>query len=220
MKHTESELITIKNSITEMWNLVESQFSKSKTALITGNHDLARVVMSSEKRVNAFELKIDSDCENYIALFSPVAIDLRLVLSLFKINKTLERIGDFADGIARFVLTLDEDQQKLNLLKTLQIEEMMTCVEQMLGKSLEAINNENTGQAGIVFSMDNKVDTIYANAMEILAKHILEFPEDGLFALYLVTVLRKIERSGDHCNNIMEEIVFYLDAKVLKHQKK
>jgi phosphate transport system protein len=220
MKHTESELIAIKNSITEMWNLVQIQFSKSKTALITVNHDLARVVMSSEKRVNAFELKIDSDCENYIALFSPVAIDLRLVLSMLKINKTLERIGDFADGIARFVLTLEEKERKQELLKTLKIEEMMVCVENMLEKSLEAINSENTAQAGMVFSMDNKVDTIYADAMNVLAKHIIEFPEDGLFALYLVTVLRKIERSGDHCNNIMEEIVFYLDAKVLKHQKK
>lgn len=220
MKHTESELIAIKNSITEMWNLVQIQFSKSKDALIAGNHDLARVVMSSEKRVNAFELKIDSDCENYIALFSPVAIDLRLVLSMLKINKTLERIGDFADGIARFVLTLEENERKQELLKTLKIEEMMVCVENMLEKSLEAINSENTAQAGMVFSMDNKVDTIYADAMKVLAKHIIEFPEDGLFALYLVTVLRKIERSGDHCNNIMEEIVFYLDAKVLKHQKK
>ncbi len=220
MKHTESELIAIKNSITEMWNLVQIQFSKSKDALIAGNHDLARVVMSSEKRVNAFELKIDSDCENYIALFSPVAIDLRLVLSMLKINKTLERIGDFADGIARFVLTLEENERKQELLKTLKIEEMMVCVENMLEKSLEAINSENTAQAGMVFSMDNKVDTIYADAMNVLAKHIIEFPEDGLFALYLVTVLRKIERSGDHCNNIMEEIVFYLDAKVLKHQKK
>ena len=79
-----------------MWVLVLSQLRNAKSALVNSDSDLARVVISLEKRVNAFELKIDSDCENYIALFSPVAIDLRLVLSILKINKTLERIGDFA----------------------------------------------------------------------------------------------------------------------------
>ena len=104
MKHTETELLQIKNSISEMWVLVLSQLRNAKSALVNSDSDLARVVISLEKRVNAFELKIDSDCENFIALFSPVAIDLRLVLSILKINKTLERIGDYAEGIARFVL--------------------------------------------------------------------------------------------------------------------
>ncbi|MDD3077737.1 MAG: phosphate signaling complex protein PhoU [Paludibacter sp.] len=220
MKHTESELVDIKNSISEMWNLVQSQFEKAKTALLNSDEDLARVVISTEKRVNAFELKIDSDCENYIALFSPVAIDLRLVLSMIKINKTLERIGDFADGIARFVLESDEHGSHLELLKEIDVETMLVAVETMLEKTLQAITTENTAQAGMVFSIDNSIDTLYAEAIKKLAGHVVTNPNDALYVLHLMTVLRKIERAGDHCNNIMEEIVFYLDAKVLKHQKK
>ena len=220
MKHTGSELLQIRETITDMWNLVLSQFSKSKEALLTGNQDLARVVISSEKRVNAFELKIDSDCENYIALFSPVAIDLRLVLSLLKINKTLERIGDFAEGIARFVITFPAKKKKKELLVDMKVNDMMNCVEQMLEKSLEAINSENSAIAGSVFSIDNKIDKDYFKAYDVLASHIGQYPEDTLYCLNAVSMLRKIERSGDHCNNIREEIVFYLDAKVLKHQKK
>jgi len=219
MKHTETELVQIKESISEMWKLVQSQFNKSKEALLTGNPDLARVVLSTEKRVNAFELKIDSDCENYIALFSPVAIDLRLVLSLLKINKTLERIGDFAEGIAKFVISSPANDQQKALLKEMKAPEMMNCVEDMLEKSLESINSENSAIAGSVFSIDNKIDKDYSNAYSILAKHIEKHPEDIMYCLSAVSLLRKIERSGDHCNNIMEEIVFYLDAKVLKHQK-
>lgn len=219
MKHTETELQEIKKSIAQMWDLVQSQLENAKNALLTSDNDLARVVRALEKRVNVFELKIDSDCENYIALFSPVAIDLRLVLSLLTINKTLERIGDFADGIAQFVLLSDDKGVHKELLKNLRFEEMVGYVEEMLDKSLNAITEENSAQAGMVFSIDDKVDAIYLQAFDLLAKHIVEHPEDAFYALHLITILRKVERSGDHCNNIMEEIVFYLDAKVLKHQK-
>lgn len=219
MKHTETELLEIKKSISQMWDLVQSQLDNAKKSLLNSDTDLARLVRTLEKRVNIFELKIDSDCENYIALFSPVAIDLRLVLSLLTINKTLERIGDFADGIAQFVLISDDKGAHKELLKNLRFEEMVGYVEVMLEKSLISLNEENSAQAGMVFSIDDKIDSIYLQAFDLLAKHIVEHPEDALYVLHLITILRKVERSGDHCNNIMEEIVFYLDAKVLKHQK-
>lgn len=219
MKHTETELLELRKAISQMWALVISQLDKSKTALISGDEEIARVVMSREKRVNAFELKIDSDCENYIALFSPVAIDLRFVLSVLKINKTLERIGDFADGIARFVLETEDHGAHLELLKHLNIEEMFGCAQQMLEKNKIALEEENTALAGAVFTIDNQIDTYYHNAITTLAQHLSSHPEDILYGLNVVTLLRKLERIGDHCNNIMEELVFYLDAKVLKHQK-
>jgi len=220
MKHTEQELIDIKGSISEMWKLVQSQFENAKNALIHSDPKLAEMVLSREKRVNAFELKLDSDCENYIALYSPVAIDLRLVLSILKINKTLERIGDFADGIARFVIEWNEEYHNKELFEKLKIEDMMGCVEKMLEITHNALTDENTTTAGIVFSTDRIIDTRYNDALVELAPYINEHPQETLYCLHLVTVMRKIERAGDHCNNIMEEIVFYIDAKVLKHNKK
>ncbi|MHB9055848.1 MAG: phosphate signaling complex protein PhoU [Paludibacteraceae bacterium] len=220
MKHTETELIQIKDSISEMWTLVLSQLRNAKLALLNADSDMARVVLSLEKRVNAFELKIDRDCENYIALFSPVAIDLRLMLSILTINKTLERIGDYAEGVARFVLLTENMGKHEELLKLVKLNEMCGYVEIMLEKSLNAFTEENSAEAGMVFSIDNKIDTIYLEDYELLAKYVGENPADALYVLHLATVLRKFERSGDHCNNIMEEIVFYLDAHVLKHQKK
>jgi phosphate transport system protein len=220
MKHTESELLDIKKSIEQMWTLVRGQLEKSRQALLNNDQNLASIVTSTEKRVNAFELKIDSDCENYIALYSPVAIDLRLVLSILKINKTLERIGDFADGIARFVLTYEVNQNHQPLIKLLKVEEMLTCVDLMLEKTFTILQDENTAQAGLVFSTDNTIDKLYAESYDLLADYIKQNPDDVVYALNLVSVMRKIERCGDHCNNIMEEIIFYLDAKVVKHQKK
>jgi phosphate uptake regulator len=104
MKHSEQELLLLKEEVIQMWKFVIAQMEKSKNALLNDDKELAREVVSREKRVDLFELKIESDCENHIALYAPVAIDLRLVLSLLKITSSLERIGDFAEGIARYVI--------------------------------------------------------------------------------------------------------------------
>lgn len=219
MKHTEKELIAIKDEIREMWQLVLSQLEKAKQAYLTGDMEVAREVISREKRVNTFELKVDSDCENYIALFAPVAVDLRLVLSLIKISGTLERIGDFAEGIARHVLTDDCWALAEKLKDDLKIEAMFDTVILMLSDSFVALDSENTKLSGRILNKDEEVDTLYREAINILAAYLAEHPTHGRCALETMLVIRKIERVGDHCSNIVEEIVFYIDAKILKHSK-
>ena len=102
MKVIDQEIASLKNSISEMWALVHQQLYNAGEAMLTGDKELAYKVISRERRVNAFELKIDSDCEDIIALYAPVAVDLRFVLAMYKINTNLERLGDFAESIARF----------------------------------------------------------------------------------------------------------------------
>jgi phosphate transport system protein len=164
-------------------------------------------------------LKIDSDCENYIALYNPVAVDLRLVLSMFKICNTLERIADFADSIARHVVEEACEVFSAEMKENLRIETMFDTVIEMLSDSYVALDLENTRLSGKILVRDETVDEIYRNAIKILSEAIRDNtiqPECGLKTLL---VIRKIERVGDHCSNIVEEIVFYIDAKVLKHSK-
>jgi len=218
MKHTEKEMKSLREDINQMWKLVISQLEKAKQAFLTGDIDLAREIASREKRIDAYELKIDSDCENYIALYSPVAVDLRLVLSLMKISSTLERIGDFAEGIARHVIT-DECNSLLGtqLIEELQIEEMFDMVISMLSDGFVALESENTKISGKIMAKDDHVDEIYHNALTVLTTHLQNNPAQIYCGLKTMLLMRKLERIGDHCNNIVEEIVFYVDAKVLKH---
>lgn len=219
MKHTEKELAALKEEVSQMWRLVLSQLEKCKQAYLTGDVELAREIVSREKRVNTFELKIDSDCENYIALFSPVAVDLRLVLSLIKISGTLERIGDFADGIARHVIE-DNCAALIGTLKEeIKTEAMFDTVISMLSDSFVALESENTKLSGRIMQKDEQVDALYHEAIDILAAYADENPGSSRCVLETLLVLRKIERAGDHCSNIVEEIVFYIDAKILKHNK-
>src|SRR5450631_4122925 len=107
MTQFETELQDAKSEIINMWDLVLLQLTKAKEAMLNFNKDLAREVVAKEKRVNGTELKIDRDCENIFALFCPVAIDLRFLLAALKINSNLERIGDIAEGIAKYIISAD-----------------------------------------------------------------------------------------------------------------
>jgi phosphate transport system protein len=217
----EAELEQLRKETLEMWTLVYNQMQRAGEAVLTLNKELAKQVILRERRVNAFELKIDSDVEDIIALYNPVAVQLRFTLATLKINSNLERIGDFADGIAHFVLDFQGPALDPELVRTLRLTEMIDRVQAMLQKLFDALDKENTDMAVCVFDMDKLVDEINHDCPPLLAEYILKNPEaNALDALQLSGIFRKLERVGDHCTNMAEEIVFYLDAKVLKHQGK
>ena len=217
MKHTEKELQDLKEEVCEMWRLVISQLEKAKQSFLNADVELAREIASREKHVDAFELKIDSDSENYIALYAPVAVDLRLVLSLIKISITLERIGDFAEGVARHVIEEECNNLDPALIEDLQMEKMFDTLISMLTDSYVALESESTRIWGRIMAKDDEIDSYYHQSIDILANYMLQNPSQIRCGLKTVLVIRKLERIGDHCNNIVEEIVFYIDAKVLKH---
>ena len=221
MKVIEQEIHSLKNSISEMWALVHQQLYNAGEAMLTGDKELAYKVISRERRVNAFELKIDSDCEDIIALYAPVAIDLRFVLAMYKINTNLERLGDFAESIARFAGNLPEGEPIYpQLVKETRVEEMLSELLSMISLTKEAFEKESSEIASRIFLKDNLIDEINHNSTAIIAKYIEEHKGSALAGLYMAGVIRKMERFGDHCTNIAEELIFYLDAKVMKHMGK
>ena len=225
MKHTEKELTLLREEVSQMWGLVLSQLEKARQAYLNNDAELAREVASREKRVDTYELKIDSDCENYIALFGPVAVDLRLVLSLIKISDqaalspVAERIADFADGIARHVIEEECAALPDSFKEELRVGTMFDTVISMLSDSFVALESENTKLSGRILAKDETVDEIYHDDIRLLAEYMQKEPVQARCVLDTLLVLRKIERIGDHCSNIVEEIVFYIDAKILKHNR-
>lgn len=219
VKFIESELVLLKKEIDEMWTLVYNQLDRAGESVLTLDRELARQVLVRERRVNAFELKIDSDVEDIIALYTPVAIDLRFVLAMLKINTNLERLGDFAEGIARFAIEEKELTLDADLIKSLRLEEMIHEMLSMFELAKRALQEENQELATAVFAKDQILDEINAASTHLLADYMMKHPESALSCLNLASVFRKLERAGDHITNIAEEIVFYIDAKVLKHHK-
>jgi phosphate transport system protein len=219
MAQIETELQLLKTEVNNMWSLVYSQMNNARLAFVNFDKDLAREVVSKEKRVNGTELKIDRDCENIFALFCPVAIDLRFLLAVLKINSNLERIGDIAEGIAKYIISAD-GPFKEELLKTTRTTEMYEESVRILQDTQTAFENEDTILARSVFKKDEFLDNINVNANRTIEKYLEGHPEDLDQALWILSIIRKLERVGDQSKNIAEEIIFYLEAKVLKHKGK
>lgn len=216
--HLDSELERLKNQIREMGQLVQNQLKKSIHAITRLDKDTAREVIFQERRVNAEELKIDRDCENIMALFNPVAIDLRLVFATFKINSHLERIGDNAKGIARYAVETDSPYDP-KLLQNLRIQKMYEVADSMIQDNLSAFIQSNALMARTIFSKDVILDEINKASDQVLAEYLKYHPEEIINALHLASVIHKLERIGDLNKNIAEEIIFFVEANVLKHVK-
>lgn len=215
----EIEIGRIRENVLAMISLVKKQVELSKEAVMTFDKDKANAVIASEKSVNTYDLIIDNDCEKTLALFSPVADDLRLIVAVLKMNTYLERMGDNAEAISGFINDLEVALEPA-VLEKLQINKLFDLNIQMLEMVHESFDEEETSIAAKVFLADKEVDVINSNATNIIADLIKSDLDNTLLYINLLSIIRKMERVGDLSKNISEEIVFFVDAKVLKHNKK
>ena len=171
------------------------------------------------KRVNGLDLKIDRDCEDLFALFQPVASDLRFTLAMMHVSNNLERIGDIAASVAKFVLDADENFQ-MELLERTRIVEMYGIAKEMRADTLEAYEAEDTRLVRAICKRAKILDKIDQDSLDRVAECIKEHPDQVRNALLVLSMIRKLERIGDQTKNIAEEVIFYYEAKVLKHKKR
>jgi phosphate transport system protein len=218
MAQLENELLALKSEVVNMWILVHSQLNKAREAMLNFDKDLAREVVMKEKRVNAQELKIDLDCENIFALYCPVAVDLRFLLAVLKINNNLERIGDIAEGIAKYVIEATSHFDE-KVMEGMDLLRMYDDAIGILTDTRIAFEMEDTALARSIFKRDDVLDDINSHVNENVIRLVKEDMSIINEALYVGSIIRKLERVGDQSKNIAEEIIFYIEAKVLKHQK-
>ncbi len=219
MSHLDTEIKNLKTSVISMWLLVLSQLEKAQRAIKESDLDLAKEVKVNEKRVDAFELKLDMDCENLLALFNPVAVDLRFVLAVLKVNYNLERVGDYANTIAGCAENFSKNFDK-KLLKEVKLSEMFALSHTMLSDALQAFENEEPKLVRSAFQLDDELDKLTKNAEEVICEWIKKHNDQTRDALYVISIIRKLERVGDQAKNIATEIIFHTEAKMLRHTKK
>jgi phosphate transport system protein len=189
---------------------------RSRDALIDNDLSVVKEIASNEKLVNAKELQIDSRCETILALFTPVAVDLRFILSALKININLERIGDIADNIARMVAHTKPGFDR-DLLEKINAKDAFAVSLDMYKNLLQAFEKEDTLLARDILIKDEAIDNITDEAVSIAEEYTKNRPESVTQAIPVISIMKMVERIGDHLKNIAEEIIFYAEARVLKH---
>lgn len=219
MSKLDNELKDLKDEVVHMCELTFSQLSKSLSSLLNFDKDLAREVLMVEKRVNSAELKIDRDCEDIFAIYSPVAIDLRFLLAVLKINTNLERIGDIAEGIANLIIDTEKAFSQ-ELLDNTKVVEMFGEALQIVEEIMHAFEKEDSAIARGIFKRDEFLDKVNMNANNLIVEYVKSHPEEIRPALNVLSIIRRLERVGDQAENIAEEIIFFIEAKVVKHTSK
>lgn len=218
MAAIEPELQALKENLADMFAMVRQQMENCVLAIGKKDPSIAEQVVNDENKINAQELAIDRDCENILALFTPVATDLRLVIATLRITNDLERIGDSAKSLAK-ILSKEPRKEVYKWMAELELPDMLKILISMLHDMGDAIRQEDTKPALKASRRDKHLNQCYKKGMKTTARLILENPEQGKNILLVFLMVRNLERSGDLMKNIAEEIVFQIEARVLKHKK-
>jgi len=219
MSMIEHEIQVLKSEIVDMWKLVSEQMRDSMITLLKMDKQLASETVATEKQVNAMELKIDRSCESIFALHNPVANDLRLVLALLRINYNLEKIGDIAASIAKFVKKT-QGYDYTPLIESTQVLQMFEEARDLLDDVRLAFEKEDVQLAINIFKRDKSLNELNKTARSVIINEIKKDPEHVEELLKMLSVIRKLERAGDQSKSIAEEIIFFIEAKIVKHGHK
>jgi phosphate transport system protein len=209
------ELGDLKARLLELAQAAERAIERSITALLHRDPDLARQVITGDKVVNDLEEAIDGECVRLIALFQPVAIDLRVLMAVDHISAELERIGDSATNIAEEVLSLQHLPAKPihhNLPS------MAQAVREMVRQSLQAFLTQDTRLAREVCKADSDVDDLDRAIIQDLLMEMTSGLEAIPAGLCQVNIVRNLERVGDHATNIAEQVVFMVEGESIRHR--
>ena len=210
------ELQALKANLLEMFELTKEQLEQCLEAIETADEKATKKVIKREKRINSLDINIDRDCENILALHSPVATDLRFVLATLKISSSLERIGDNSKSLAKYIRS-NIKKDNLEILDQFNVKRMLQVTISMMEEMGTAIADEKVEIAKQIAEMDDEINESTKKAFKISRRLIKEDAKTAGLILKTYTIIRRIERIGDYIKNIGEEVVFHLEARITKH---
>ena len=215
----QESLDNLRSQFIDLMSTVDQQIESGMDAWFNKNIEMAELVDEKEKTVNKKELLIDKECEKNLALYGPVANDLRFILSVVEMNTHLERIGDIMQTISLNVIETPEICSK-ELLEKMNVLALFGALSETYKEAVECFTEENIDKASHLFITNRHVKKDIKKTKPILVNLIKNNPKNGQIYLNLHTNMRMLIRFGDMIDNLMEEIVFYREAVVLKHKKK
>jgi phosphate transport system protein len=213
-RHFQEELEQLKARLLEMGGLAEEQVRLSVKGLVERDRDVLDKVLVSDEPINALHIEIDSRCFTLLALYQPMAVDLRAIVAAVKINTDLERVGDLAINIAE---ASRQYASHLPVKKLIDIPRMATIAQRMLRDALDAFVRRDIELAQHVLNEDDALDALKTQIFRELLTYMLQDTATIEPALDLILISRHLERIGDHATNVAEDVIFMVSAKDVRH---
>ncbi len=214
-KHFDRELEKLKKKILSLGALVEERVYLAIKAIESRDPDLAKKIIRSDHEIDETEVDIEEECLKILALYQPVAIDLRFIIAVIKINNDLERIGDEAVNIAERIQSMAKYP---NISFHFDYTEMAEIAAAMLKQSLDALVNLDIDTAFRVITMDDDVDNIQSNAYSQIKQAMRVYPGEMTYMINLYLISRHLERVADHATNIAEEVIYLIEGEIVRHE--
>ena len=212
--HFQRELQELKEVLLRMAALVEEAISTAVQSLVKRDPDLAKKTFDGEDQINRMEIDIEDTCLKLLALRHPMAADLRFITSAMKIITDLERMGDQAVNIAERAISLNQQPQ---LKPYIDIPKIAEITQSMVKDVLDAFVNRDSKLARSVCERDDTVDGLNNQVFRELLTFMISDPQTITRSVHLIIVCRCLERIADHATNIAEDVIFLVDARVIKH---
>jgi phosphate transport system protein len=215
-KHFHRELEKLKKRILSLGAMVEERVYMATKAIEKEDLNLADKIIKSDYEIDEMEVDVEEECLKILALYQPVAVDLRFITAVIKINNDLERIADEAVNIAQGIKYISKGKK---LHSDFDFHSMAEKTESMLKKSLDALVNLDVDLAFKVCLQDDEVDKINAQAHRIVKDAIKEHPDQGEYFINLLLISRHLERIADHATNIAEEVIYLIEGEIIRHRE-
>lgn len=212
--HLQLEIERLKKSLLGLCALVEDQVQMAVRALLNRDVEMAHTVEQRDKDIDRREIEVEEECLKTLALHQPVAIDLRFIIAVLKINNDLERIGDLAVNIARKAAAFTEE---IRMDIPCDIAGMWEKTQAMLRDSLDAMVNMDAGLASKVCLRDDEVDDIKREIRITVEDLIRREPDKVRPLLRLLAVARNLERIADCATNIAEDVIYMAEGRIVRH---
>lgn len=215
-QHFENAIQRLKKMTHNLGAHVEENVGRSVRSLINRDSKLASQIMESDTKIDDLEVELEEECLKVLALYQPVANDLRLVVALLKINNDLERIGDLAVNIAERAIFL-ADHVKLVIPEEFPL--MAEKTQWMLQKALDSLVDLDPVLARRVCAMDDEVDDLNRRMFNNFEGQLGKGPEKLRPLLELLSASRYLERVADHATNICEDVIYLIGGEIVRHRK-
>lgn len=214
--HLDREISSIKRQVLSLSVLVEEQVRMSVEALLQRDEELATLVRERDERIDQLEVEVEEECLKVLALHQPVAVDLRFLVAVLKINNDLERIGDLAVNIAKKAIRFAKGPP---VSIPFDIERMWKVTESMLRDSIKALIDLDPTLAAEICVRDDVVDDMKKEYRDLSLELINDKERDSDTLLNLMAAVRNLERIADHATNIAEDVIYMVEGKIIRHSE-
>jgi phosphate transport system protein len=212
--HFQKELATLKKRIIRLSATVEENVRKAVHSVNRRDAALAREVVQADRIVDQGEVEVEEECLKILALYQPVAIDLRFIVGVLKLNNDLERIGDLALSIAKHAIKLSDLPE---IRTVVDFSSMMEHVVMALQNALDALIELDAELAEKVLRDDDAIDDLHRGIKEKLVAEMTASPADLPVLMHQLQISRRLERIADHATNIAEDVIYMVDARIVRH---